>query len=105
MLVISRLSIVRIVSGAGTSVSFDETLGKLQDAEQRLADAAQRYPRVVLWTEHDSYDQLALTRWLALFDRTAKEMFAPGEAALLSERAHRIGDSLRSGLFFGPGAT
>jgi hemoglobin len=41
-------------------------------------------------------------RWLALFDETAAEMFKPDSAAILSDRAHRIGNSLQSGLFFRP---
>lgn len=36
----------------------------LRDSEQRLA-AAYRYRRVVLWFEHDSYDQLVLARCLS----------------------------------------
>ena len=36
----------------------------LRDSEQRLA-AAHRYQRVVLWFEHDSYDQLVLARCLS----------------------------------------
>ncbi|ACL57049.1 group III truncated hemoglobin [Methylobacterium nodulans] len=43
-------------------------------------------------------------RWLSLFEETAAELFAPEIAAALVERAHRIGDSLRAGLFFRPGA-
>lgn len=36
----------------------------LRDSERRLA-AAHEYPRVVLWFEHDSYDQLILARCLS----------------------------------------
>ena len=43
-------------------------------------------------------------RWLGLFSETAAERFAPEIADALSERAHRIGDSLKAGLFFRPGA-
>lgn len=39
----------------------------LAAAEQGLRGAAQRYERVVLWFEHDSYDQLILARCLAQF--------------------------------------
>lgn len=39
-------------------------------------------------------------RWLGLFDATAAEMFEEAIARDLSERAHRIGDSLKAGLFF-----
>ncbi|KQP91293.1 group III truncated hemoglobin [Methylobacterium sp. Leaf117] len=41
-------------------------------------------------------------RWLALFEQTAKEIFASDAAMLLTERANRIGDSLKAGLFFRP---
>lgn len=39
----------------------------LAAAEQGLQSAARRYERVVLWFEHDSYDQLILARCLAQF--------------------------------------
>ncbi|HEY1413678.1 MAG TPA: DUF1835 domain-containing protein, partial [Rhodopila sp.] len=41
----------------------------LQDSEAQLA-AAHQYERVVLWFEHDSYDQLVLARCLAHFAET-----------------------------------
>jgi hemoglobin len=41
-------------------------------------------------------------RWLSLFKRTAGEVLTPEIAMVLIERAHRIGDSLKSGLFFRP---
>lgn len=41
-------------------------------------------------------------RWLGLFEETAREVFVPEIAGILVERAHRIGDSLESGLFFRP---
>ncbi|WP_407530736.1 group III truncated hemoglobin [Methylobacterium oryzisoli] len=43
-------------------------------------------------------------RWLELFRETAAARFDPEEAAALHERAERIGDSLRAGLFFRPDA-
>jgi hypothetical protein len=43
-------------------------LGREYDA---LTQAPERYERIVLWFEHDSYDQLVLARVLAAFaDRT-----------------------------------
>ena len=39
----------------------------LRRAEDALGQAAERYERVVLWFEHDSYDQLILARCLARF--------------------------------------
>jgi hypothetical protein len=44
-----------------------EMLAGLQAAERDLAEAHRRYERVVLWFEHDSYDQLILARCLAHF--------------------------------------
>ena len=41
-------------------------------------------------------------RWLGLFEETASAHFASEPAALLIARAHRIGDSLKAGLFFRP---
>ena len=41
-------------------------------------------------------------RWLGLFEETAAEVFTPAIAAEIVERAHRIGDSLKAGLFFRP---
>ena len=41
-------------------------------------------------------------RWLGLFEETAREVFEPEIAEALVERAHRIGDSLKAGLFFRP---
>lgn len=43
-------------------------------------------------------------RWLGLFAETADEAFEPDIAAVLTERANRIGDSLKAGLFFRPDA-
>lgn len=42
-------------------------------------------------------------RWLGLFEETAAEAFEPELARAMTERAHRIGDSLKAGLFFRPG--
>jgi len=44
-------------------------------------------------------------RWLALWGRTAKALFAPELAERLIQRAELIGRSLKSGLFMGPGPT
>lgn len=47
--------------------SYEETLAGLKKEENSLATAADTYERVVLWFEHDSYDQLILARVLAFF--------------------------------------
>lgn len=43
-----------------------QSLKGLQEAERQL-HGAHRYERVVLWFEHDSYDQLLLARCLSCF--------------------------------------
>jgi hypothetical protein len=57
-----------LAAGAGRFMGFTEAecADRLRAAEQRLT-AARRYGRVVLWFEHDSYDQLVLARCLANF--------------------------------------
>ena len=44
-------------------------------------------------------------RWLELWGRTAKALFAPEPAERVIQRAELIGRSLKSGLFLGPGPT
>ena len=58
-----------ITSGYGAWVgrSLAQITQGLMQAEQDLGEAAQRYERVVMWFEHDSYDQLILARCLAQF--------------------------------------
>lgn len=41
-------------------------------------------------------------RWLALWQSTTAELFAPDIAALFAEKAERIARSLQAGLFFDP---
>ena len=55
-----------LTAGPGQLMGFSEAecLAGLRQAEQRLSTAHQ-YKRVVLWFEHDSYDQLILARCLA----------------------------------------
>ncbi|MDB5459562.1 MAG: hypothetical protein JWO72_1303 [Caulobacteraceae bacterium] len=44
-------------------------------------------------------------RWLALWSETAHELFEPGDAGRLVQRAELIGRSLTAGLFHVPGPT
>lgn len=41
-------------------------------------------------------------RWLAMWGETADELFTPPLAAILRDRASRIGQSLQYGMFFRP---
>jgi hemoglobin len=43
-------------------------------------------------------------RWLCLWRETAAELFAPDLAAHFIQKAERIGESLKLGLFYRPGA-
>jgi hypothetical protein len=51
-------------------LDYDLFLAELTDADLRLAASADRYERVVIWSEHDSHDQLSLIRCLAHYART-----------------------------------
>jgi hypothetical protein len=55
-----------LAAGLGTLMGFTEAacLAGLEHAERQLT-AAPEYERVVLWFEHDSYDQLILARCLS----------------------------------------
>jgi hypothetical protein len=48
---------------------YDLLLAELTAADGRLASSAERYERVVIWSEHDSHDQLSLIRCLARYAR------------------------------------
>jgi hypothetical protein len=56
--------------GAGVGRSREQIAEGLGRAEADLAGAASRYDRVVLWFEHDSYDQINLARCLSQFAET-----------------------------------
>ncbi|SMH47490.1 DUF1835 domain-containing protein [Azospirillum agricola] len=62
--------IVEADDGLSDWVTEAAIAGKMAREEEGLARAARDYERVVLWCEHDSYDQLALARWLARFHET-----------------------------------
>lgn len=57
-------------TGTASDVDYDAFLTELTAADRRLAASAERYARVVIWTEHDSHDQLSLIRCLAQYART-----------------------------------
>ncbi len=57
--------------GAQTGQSAEQAAERLRQAEGRLMSAAGQYERIVIWVEHDSYDQLVLARCLAQFAEAA----------------------------------
>ena len=56
--------------GPHTGRDAKQIADDLQGAESALQSAAEHYQRVVLWFEHDTYDQLVLARCLAQFADT-----------------------------------
>jgi hypothetical protein len=66
--------------GGVLGVSETDIAEKLRIEESGLARAAAGYERVMLWFEHDSYDQLILARCLAQFHETG----APAVLELIS---------------------
>jgi hypothetical protein len=48
-------------------VEYDKVLAEARAEEARLAEASRDYERVVMWLEHDRYDQFVLLRCLAWF--------------------------------------
>ena len=57
-------------TSTATDVDYDLFVAELNAADRRLAASAEGYDRVVIWTEHDSHDQLSLIRCLAHYART-----------------------------------
>jgi hypothetical protein len=56
--------------GPGVGRTQQEIAAGLVQAEAGLQAAASRYDRIVLWFEHDGYDQINLSRCLAQFAET-----------------------------------
>jgi hypothetical protein len=63
----SRARFLATSYGGILGFSISQCADKLRQEESRLAAAAGDYERVVLWLEHDSYDQLILIRCLSHF--------------------------------------
>ncbi len=62
-----RIDFILSAYGPVMGLRADEAREDIAKAEEALAGAAGRYERVVLWFEHDSYDQFILARCLARF--------------------------------------
>ncbi|MBR0652595.1 DUF1835 domain-containing protein [Roseomonas terrae] len=62
-----RVDFLTDAYGQGAGMTRETIAAKLAREEDGLASAAARYGRVVLWFEHDSYDQLILARCLSAF--------------------------------------
>jgi hypothetical protein len=55
------------LAGKFMNVTFDGALSRRHEEERSLAGSAERYERIVLWMEHDCFDQLVLVRCLAQY--------------------------------------
>ncbi len=65
--------------------TLSDTVAYLETADARLKLAAQQYERVILWFEHDGYDQLILAKLLAYFAENAvSEKVLPAKLELVS---------------------
>ncbi|HUQ53894.1 MAG TPA: DUF1835 domain-containing protein [Gammaproteobacteria bacterium] len=62
-----RARYIAEAAGPYLGVEYAAVLEGGRDEERRLVAASRDYERVVLWLEHDRYDQLALLRSLASF--------------------------------------
>jgi hypothetical protein len=62
-----------IVDGFGNfmQLDYESQLAGAYNAERQLLDSA-NYERVVIWSEHDPWDQLALLRFLDQYSRNAR---------------------------------
>ncbi len=69
-----RARFVAHTYGPGAGRSEQQITDGLTRAEADLQAAASRYERVVLWFEHDGYDQIILSRCLAQFAETPPAM-------------------------------
>lgn len=77
----ARVDFLAHAYGPAIGLSREEIARKHRQAEDRLHAAASGPERVVLWFEHDTYDQLILARCLAAFaDRPPPrlELISPG---------------------------
>lgn len=62
-----RADFISRAYGDGSGLGRTEIHAKLRRSESGLRSASARYERILLWFEHDTYDQLILARCLAEF--------------------------------------
>ncbi len=67
-----RAKFVYNAYGANVDLTQEQAFIDFDNAEKILTQAKNKYQRIVLWFEHDSYDQLILARILANFYQRGK---------------------------------
>ncbi|GJE61353.1 group III truncated hemoglobin [Methylobacterium trifolii] len=93
-----------VFAGAISDADWPRHLATIQDFWSSVLLKSGRY-KGNPFGRHQALGRLSpahFARWLGLFEETARETFSPEVADMLVERAHRIGDSLKAGLFFRP---
>ena len=89
--------------------------GAVQDWDEHLRRLGDFWSSVMLTTGRYKGNPMAahlkhpiepefFVRWLALWQQTAAELFAPEAAARFRDKAERIAESLKLALFYRPGA-
>lgn len=120
---ITEASIVRLIDCFYAAVRCDPILAPVFEAAiaseawpEHLATMQRFWSAVMLTSGRYSGNPVAVhravrglertmfVRWLALFEQTAAELFAPEPAARLADKAGRIATSLQLALFHRPGA-
>src|SRR5262249_39193793 len=59
------------LAGKHMNVTYEGALARRHTEEQQLAASGEKYERIVLWMEHDCFDQLVLVRCLANYATAA----------------------------------
>ena len=84
---------------------WDDHLNKLVDFWSSVAMKTGRYAGRPHAAHHDlGLEAVHFQRWLALFEKTVRDLCGGPAAALFIDRANRIADSLQIGLNIGPRA-
>jgi len=76
----NRIKFLHETFGRIINMSLSETKERYENSQHKLSTAAMQYQRIVLWFEHDSFDQLILARILTYFS----EYGAPEKLELIS---------------------
>ncbi|MBX9740908.1 MAG: group III truncated hemoglobin [Beijerinckiaceae bacterium] len=114
---VDEAMIHRLVHGFYDRIRADEVLGpifssEISDWEPHLAKMVDFWSSVVLMTRRydgrpvpahvkiPGLDRAHFSRWLTMFEATARELCPPAAADLFIDRAHRIAQSLQLSLDF-----
>jgi len=80
----NRINFLHQAYGSLFNLSLSKIKNDYEQAQSKLEDATHSYQRIVLWFEHDSYDQLILARLLAHFAKVLQHQLQPPQIELIS---------------------